>query len=214
MGQRTSETRFPSLMFADGLGTMRGRRYNSRHIGTIMIRGGRRPHRSLCLTRELILMGKVLQILPADLDDQRLLALLATHVRAARAETARCSAHALDASGLSAPNISLWAAWLDGDLAGMGALKRLSATEGEIKSMYTTDSARRQGVARGMLAHIVSTARAEGILRLSLETGSWPYFDPARALYVAFGFSECGPFAEYREDSNSVFMTLDLAGPR
>jgi putative acetyltransferase len=76
--------------------------------------------------------------------------------------------------------------------------------------MYTASSARRQGVARAILAHIIEIARSEGIERLSLETGSWPYFDPARRLYAAFGFSECGPFGDYREDPNSVFMTLDL----
>ena len=64
-----------------------------------------------------------------------------------------------------------------------------------------------------MLTHIIETARSEGMERLSLETGSWPYFQPARRLYAAFGFSECGPFGDYREDPNSVFMTLDLRAP-
>jgi len=154
-----------------------------------------------------------LQILSADLDDARVVMLLESHVRVARAQTAPGSAHALDLSGLKAPGISVWVAWLSGDLAGAGALKRLSAVEGEIKSMYTAPSARKQGVARAMLAHIVESARGEGIERLSLETGSWPYFDPARRLYAAFGFSECGPFGDYREDPNSVFMTLDLTIP-
>jgi putative acetyltransferase len=151
-----------------------------------------------------------LRILPADLDDARIVMLLRSHVHAARAQTAPGSAHALELSGLKVPGISVWAAWLDSDLAGAGALKRLSAVEGEIKSMYTAPSARRQGVAGAMLAHIIETARSEGIERLSLETGSWPYFDPARRLYAAFGFSECGPFGDYREDPNSVFMTMDL----
>jgi putative acetyltransferase len=152
----------------------------------------------------------LLRILPADLDDARFVMLLRSHVHAARAQTAPGSAHALELSGLKVRGISVWAAWLSGDLAGAGALKRLSAVEGEIKSMYTAPSARRQGVARAMLAHIIKTARSEGIERLSLETGSWQYFDPARRLYAGFGFSECGPFGDYREDPNSVFMTLDL----
>jgi hypothetical protein len=54
------------------------------------------------------------------------------------------------------------------------------------------------------------TARAGGMSRLSLETGAWPYFAPARALYARHGFVECGPFGDYREDPNSVFMTLVL----
>jgi len=157
--------------------------------------------------------GCKLRILPADLGDSRVIMLLASHVHAARAQTAPGSAHALDLSGLKAPGISVWAAWLGNDLAGAGALKRLSPFLGEIKSMYTAPFGRRQGIARAMLSHIVETARGEGIDRLSLETGSWPYFDPARRLYSAFGFSECGPFGDYREDPNSVFMTLDLTMP-
>jgi len=153
----------------------------------------------------------VLRILPADLDDVRVLMLLESHVRVARAQTAPGSAHALDLSGLKAPGISVWVACVSGDV--VGALKRLSGVEGEVKSMFTAPSARKQGVARVMLAHIIATARGESLARLSLETGSWPYFEPARALYAAFGFSECGPFGDYREDPNSVFMTLDLTAP-
>jgi putative acetyltransferase len=61
-----------------------------------------------------------------------------------------------------------------------------------------------------MLNHIIDVARNEGLRRLNLETGSWPYFDPARTLYAAFGFVECDPFGEYRDDPNSVFMTFNL----
>src|SRR5271167_1300726 len=144
----------------------------------------------------MVIVDSVLRILPADLDDTRVILLLTEHVRIARAETALGSAHALDLAGLKLPAISVWAAWIGGNLAGAGALKRLSAVEGEIKSMYTAPSARRQGVAQAVLTHIVETACSEGMERLSLETGSWPYFEPARRLYTAFGFSECGPFAD------------------
>jgi putative acetyltransferase len=61
-----------------------------------------------------------------------------------------------------------------------------------------------------MLRHIIATARARGMSRLSLETGSWEYFWPARALYKSHGFVECPPFAGYVPDPNSVFMSLDL----
>ena len=46
--------------------------------------------------------------------------------------------------------------------------------------------------------------------RLSLETGSWPYFAPARAFYRKHGFLECAPFADYVSDPNSVFMTREI----
>ena len=47
-------------------------------------------------------------------------------------------------------------------------------------------------------------------VRLSLETGSWPYFEAARAFYRRHGFVECPPFGDYNPDPNSVFMTLEL----
>ena len=76
--------------------------------------------------------------------------------------------------------------------------------------MHTAEAARGRGVGSAMLGHIMAAARARGMSWLSLETGSWPYFAPARTLYVRHGFVECGPFGEYREDPNSVFMTLVL----
>jgi putative acetyltransferase len=89
-------------------------------------------------------------------------------------------------------------------------LKRLSPAHGEIKSMHTAQTQRRLGVGTTMLRHIVEAACAMGMRRISLETGSWPYFEPARALYRRHGFVECPPFGEYVEDPNSVFMTLEL----
>jgi putative acetyltransferase len=152
-----------------------------------------------------------LEIRPADLDDARVIELLETHVRTARAETAVGSAHALDLTSLKTPDISVWVVWDDDGLpVGVGALKRLSTTEGEIKSMHTVARARRTGVGSTMLAHLLGVARTMGLARLSLETGSWPYFAPARALYAAHGFVECAPFGSYRDDPNSVFMTLAL----
>ncbi len=145
-------------------------------------------------------------------EDPRVVALLDTHVTRARAETARGSAHALDLSGLRAPEVTFWSAWEGDAVVGVGALKRLSAEHGEVKSMHTAESARGRGVGSALLRQILATAQARGMSRLSLETGSWPYFLPARALYARHGFVECGPFGEYRPDPNSVFMTLAL-GP-
>jgi putative acetyltransferase len=149
-------------------------------------------------------------IVAGGLDDPRVLTLLDLHVTKARAETARGSDHALDASGLSSPEISFWAAWEEQVLLGVGALKRLSAAHGEVKSMHTVESARRRGVGSALLEQIISEARKRGMRRLSLETGSWDYFAAARAFYQRHGFIECALFAEYKPDPNSVFMTLDL----
>ena len=151
-----------------------------------------------------------MRIVEGGLDDPRVVELLRTHLARARAETAPGSAHALDLSGLRSPDVTFWSAW-DGDtLAAVGALKRLSADHGEIKSMHTAEALRGRGIGSAMLRHIIAAARARGMSRLSLETGSWPYFAPARTLYARHGFAECPPFGDYRPDPNSVFMTLAL----
>jgi putative acetyltransferase len=151
-----------------------------------------------------------MHIVEGGLDDPRVVAMLQTHRIRARAETAPESAHALGPSELRAPGVTFWSAWEDDAVVGVGALKRLSADHGELKSMYTAEAARGRGVGSAILRHIVAAARAGGMARLSLETGSWPYFVPARALYARHGFVECPPFGDYRPDPNSVFMTLVL----
>ncbi len=151
-----------------------------------------------------------LTIIHGGLDDDRVRALLEYHVRTVRAATAIGSAHALDFEALRASDMAFWSAWRESTLLGLGALKRLSPTHGEIKSMHTSQAARRQGVGDAMLRHIMEAARQLNLTRLSLETGSWAYFDAARALYARRGFVYCPPFGDYVEDANSVFMTLEL----
>jgi putative acetyltransferase len=146
----------------------------------------------------------------ADFEDPRVIELLTAHTASARAQTAQGSAHALDLRQLRAVDIAVWTIWRASDLLGVGALKRISAVEGEIKSMHTVEAARRQGIGHAMLGHLLAVARSERLSQVSLETGSWPYFAPARALYAAHGFVPCGPFGPYHADPNSVFMTLRL----
>lgn len=158
----------------------------------------------------------MLRIAAGDFADPRVVALLTYHVSTARAATGAGSAHALDVTGLQTPDIEFWAAW-EGEgasarLLGIAALRRLNDQQGEVKSMHTAAEARRQGAGRALVQHIVSSARAHGLTRLSLETGSWPYFAPARAFYASLGFAPCGPFGDYQPDPNSVFMSLDLGG--
>ena len=145
-----------------------------------------------------------------DLSDPRVLDLLQIHLTRARAETAPGSAHAVDVAGLQSPDISFWTIWDDRTLLGVGALRRLSSDHGEVKSMHTVESMRRKGAGSAMLRHIIAAARESGMVRLSLETGSWDYFRPAHAFYRRHGFVECPPFADYVLDPNSVFMSLDL----
>ncbi|MEG7356916.1 GNAT family N-acetyltransferase [Bacillus inaquosorum] len=120
------------------------------------------------------------------------------------------SIHALDAERLRGPEMTFWSAWEGNELAGCGALKELDSRHGEIKSMRTSASHLRKGVAKQILQHILEKARERGYERVSLETGSMASFKPARKLYENFGFQYCEPFADYVEDPNSVFMTKKL----
>ena len=151
-----------------------------------------------------------LLITTGDLTDPAVLALLQHHLVRARAETAPGSAHALDVGGLRAPDVSFFSAWDGAALLGVAALKRLSADHGEVKSMRTAEDSRRRGVGTALMQHLIGEARRAGLTRLSLETGSWAYFEPARAFYRRHGFRDCAPFAPYRPDPNSVFMTREL----
>ena len=154
-----------------------------------------------------------MRIREGGLDDPQVIALLQTHLRLARAETAPGSAHALDGSALRSSDMTFWSAWEGGageTLVGVGALKRLADDHGEVKSMHTAEAARGRGVESALLGHIVAAARVRGMTRVSLETGSWAYFAPARALYARHGFVACPPFGDYRPDRNSVFLTLAL----
>jgi putative acetyltransferase len=111
---------------------------------------------------------------------------------------------------LRQPEITFWTAWEGSELVGCGALKELDLTHGEVKSMRTPSNRRREGVGRAILRHVIDVARSRGYARLSLETGSMVAFIPAQRLYESFGFTWCGPFGDYIEDPNSVFMTLRL----
>ena len=120
------------------------------------------------------------------------------------------SVHALDLSKLRSPDVTFWTVWEDDVLLGCGALKELSPTHGEVKSMRTPRALRRRGAGRAVLTHIVDEAKQRRYERLSLETGSHEAFRAAQELYRSFGFEYCGPFGDYRMDPNSVFMTLEL----
>ena len=153
----------------------------------------------------------MMRIQPGNLDDACVIALLNAHVTRARAETAPGSAHAIDHDGLRSPCISFWTLWANEELLSVGALKRLAPDHCEVKSMHTTESARRTGAGSAMLRHLIQTAKSLGATRLSLETGSSPYFAPARSFYKHHGFIECAPFGDYVADPNSVFMSLELS---
>jgi putative acetyltransferase len=145
-----------------------------------------------------------------DLNGREILNLLQEHLRRVSLLSPPESVHALNIEALRRPEITFWTVWADSELLGCGALKELDADHGEVKSMRTVDAHLRKGVAAALLNHILEVARKRSYRRVSLETGSMDAFAPARRLYSRFGFSPCGPFADYVEDPNSVFMTIEL----
>ena len=151
-----------------------------------------------------------MQIRLDDLSGPEVRALLDEHLRDMALLSPPESVHALDIDGLRRPEITFWTAWSRDELLGCGALKELTPVHGEIKSMRTSVAHRRRGVGREILRHIVQEARKRSYERLSLETGSMDAFQPAQMLYASFGFAHCPPFADYRPDRNSVFMTKAL----
>jgi putative acetyltransferase len=119
---------------------------------------------------------------------------------------------ALDLNKLRANDITFWTVWEEETLLGCGALKELTPTHGETKSMRTPAAARGRGAGRAVLAHIISEAQQRGYTRLSLETGTHVAFEPAHSLYRSTGFVTSGPFGSYLPNEHSVFMELRLIG--
>jgi len=151
-----------------------------------------------------------MQIREDDLTGAPIARLLREHVAHMHEVTPVESIHALDLEALRAPEITFWSVWSGDELLGCGALKELDPASGEIKSMRTAEAHRGRGVASRLLEHVLEVSRRRGYERLFLETGAMEAFRPARMLYARFGFVERGPFGDYVDDPNSVFMTKDL----
>jgi putative acetyltransferase len=145
-----------------------------------------------------------------DLSGCEIAQLLQAHLQHLSAISPPESMHALDLTALRKPEITFWSVWDGNELAGCGALKELDRQHAEIKSMRTSSTHLRKGVASTLLEHMIGEARRRNYRRLSLETGAQPSFEPAHRLYAKFGFKHCRPFGDYIEDPNSVFMTREL----
>jgi putative acetyltransferase len=151
-----------------------------------------------------------MNIVVDDLSGSQIAGFLHEHVQEMRSITPLESKHALDLDALRAPEVTFWSV-MDGDsIVGCGAVKRLDAVHAELKSMRTAPQRKRSGIASLLLEHVLAEAERMGFARLSLETGSAEFFLPARRLYERFGFTYCEPFADYKPDPNSVFMTRPL----
>ncbi len=145
-----------------------------------------------------------------NVSDPRVLAFLADHLQDMRANSPACSVHALQPEQLLEEGVSFWTAWDGESLVGSVALKSLKGHHGEIKTMRADPERRGQGIGSALVEHVVNEAMKRGMTNLSLETGSQPFFAPARRLYARHGFIVCEPFAGYQVDPNSVYMTRKI----
>lgn len=136
--------------------------------------------------------------------------LLEDHLADMRKNSPPGASFALDLEALRAPDVTFWTVREKGELLGCGALKMLDEQSGELKSMKTARSHLRKGVATYLLSHILDEARQRGYRRLYLETGSAKTFESALVFYEQFGFVHTGPFADYKDNGFSVFMTIAL----
>lgn len=152
-----------------------------------------------------------MQVALADLDEPRVQDLIAYHQRAMVEGSPPGFSFALDLSGLRHPDVTVWAAEVDGRIAAVGALKRLGGRSAEVKSMRTHPDFLRQGLAAALLETIIAHAREQGLETLSLETGSGPAFEPALALYRRRGFVNGPAFADYvlTDFNQCLHLTLD-----
>ena len=151
-----------------------------------------------------------MKIIIDDLSGQEIADFLDQHIQDMKSTSSPESKHALDLERLKSPDITFWSIYDVGHLVGCGAIKELNQFQGEIKSMRTLTSMRGKGIASMLLNHIIETAKLRGYKKLNLESGSMAFFEPAHQLYLKHGFKFCQPFANYKEDPNSVFMALIL----
>ena len=152
----------------------------------------------------------IFEIREDDLSSEQTRALLVIHLAGMHANSPPGTVSALDLSGLKSSAITVWTAWAGERVAAVGALKMLGPGTAEIKSMRTHPDFLRKGAAAAILDRIISVARARGVRRLSLETGSGPAFAPALTLYRQSGFVSGGSFSDYEENGFSQFLHLEL----
>ncbi len=149
----------------------------------------------------------MLKSVEGNFDNLEVNELLTKHFVELRAASPEGSAHVLDIPGLKVPSIKFWSLWEDEKLIGCGALKFLDKEHGEFKSIRIHDNFRNQGHGINVINHLINEAKKLKIKRLSIETGAGDFFIPARKLFKKAGFTVCEPFAHYKKDINSVYLT-------
>ena len=149
----------------------------------------------------------MLKSIEGNFDHPEVNELLIKHFIELRAASPKGSAHVLDIPGLKIPSIKFWSLWQDEKLLGCGALKFLESGHGELKSIRVHDNFRNKGNGIKVINHLIDEAKKLNIKRLSIETGAGKFFEPARKLFKECNFELTKPFAHYKEDENSIYLT-------
>ena len=145
-----------------------------------------------------------------NFDNSEVNDLLKKHFAELKSVSPTGSTHVLDIDGLKDPSIKFWSLWENNELIGCGALKFLEKNHGEFKSIRVADQFRKKGSGERIINHLIVEAKKLNILKLSIETGAGEFFLPARSLFSKFGFKKCPPFANYKDDPNSCYYSIDL----
>jgi putative acetyltransferase len=133
--------------------------------------------------------------------------LLTKHFIELRAASPEGSTHVLDIPGLKVSSIKFWSLWESNELLGCGALKFLNITHGEFKSIRVHDNFKKKDNGIKIIKHLIFEAKKLDIKRISIETGAGKFFEPARKLFKRCNFEPCKPFAHYKKDINSIYLT-------
>ena len=149
----------------------------------------------------------MLKLIEGNFDHSEVNKLLNKHFIELRAASPEGSAHVLDIAGLMVPSIKFWSLWENNQLMGCGALKFLDKSHGEFKSIRIHDNFRHQGLSVKIIEHLIEEAKKLDIERISIETGAGKFFEPARKLFKKCNFLPCKPFAHYKTDQNSIYLT-------
>ena len=150
----------------------------------------------------------MLKSIEGNFDNPEVHELLIKHFIELRSVSPEGSAHVLDIIGLKDSSIKFWSLWEDNNLMGSGALKFLDQDHGEFKSIRVSDKFRGKGNGSKVVKHLINEAKKLNVKRLSLETGAGEFFLMARKLFYKCGFETCEPFSHYKNDINSVYMTM------
>tara|TARA_B100000780_G_scaffold149890_1_gene104754 strand:+ start:328 stop:795 length:468 start_codon:yes stop_codon:yes gene_type:complete len=150
----------------------------------------------------------MLKSIEANFDNPEVYEFLIKHFIELKSVSPEGSTHVLDIGGLKDPSIKFWSLWENNSLLGSGAIKFLDKKHGEFKSIRVNDKFRRKGYGIAVINHLIEKSKKQGIERLSLETGAGEFFTPARKLFIKCGFKVCNPFSHYKNDVNSVYMSM------